>query len=444
VATASEQDSEAVGASDQTVEGRPLPWVAGVVLFVIAAGLPLLREVHTKPWQTMWAEDAAIFYPQAVTQGPDVVLRGYSGYAQLVTRLVFAVVAALPVAWATAAAAILASVVTALVAAFVFRCTQGWMTSWAMRLAVPFFLVLGACLGLENNATPTNLVWVFVAAVPWALLSTRDRPLDIGLRSLVVVLAALSQPLAALFVPLAVGVWWVRRSRASLVTGIALVVGCAGQALVMASAGGREPSASTTVSMLVKIISTDFVGSFLVGDWHREIWAHLGLWFSGLAVLVTLGVFVVVALGAGRRARATALVLLVYSAVLSVVPLLTNRTPIPLVPGEAAGNAGRYIFLPVGLMVASLAVLLDEPDRRRDRMIAKVGRVVFAIQLVVLAGVGFRIAGPRGVGSQWTPQLRAAEAVCNDPATPPSTTVFLEASPPGWGVTLTCDQLPDP
>jgi hypothetical protein len=415
-----------------------------IVVFAAAVALPLFREVGTRPWQTMWAEDGTIYYQQGLLDGPSSLLRTYSGYVQFVPRALMQLVLLVPTAWAAAVAAVLGSFATAVIAAFVYRSTKGWIATVPFRLAVPLMMTLAPAMQWENTGNLTNLIWALVAAVPWALVSRRTKPLDLALRVLVVVLAALSQPLCAVWVPVAVLVWWRRRSRESLVVGSALVVGLGVQALLMLTGGDREPSSVMSLKDMGRLITTEFLGSFVAGDSHRELWVDLGRTFSILAALITLAVFVVVGVGASPRARRLCGVLLYGAAVTSVVPLLTNRTPIPLVEGELPGHAGRYIVLPVVMLVGALAVLLDYPDAARRRRVATVGRWIFGIQLVVLVVLGFRILSPRGVGAQWTPQLNAAEEICRDPATSPDMVVSIATAPPGWGVTVPCSKLPVP
>jgi hypothetical protein len=420
------------------------PFLLGVALFAAAVVLPLLREVGTKPWQTMWAEDGPIYYQQGLTGGVGSLLRGYSGYVQLLPRLLIQPLLLLPASWVAAAAAILGSSVAALLALFVYRSTRGWIATIPFRLAVPLMMVLAPALQWENTGNLVNLIWGLVAAVPWALVSRRTKPTDVGLRVVVVVLAALSQPLSAVFVPIAVLVWWRRRSRESLIVGLSFIAGLAAQAMVMVFAGGREASTPISVKELGRLISTEFVGSFVVGNAYQQLWRDLGKTFAVLAVVVTMIVFAVAWVGATRPARRLSGVLLYAAGVTAVLPLLTNRTPIPLVEGQLAGNGGRYIVLPVIMIVGALTVLLDFPDASRNRTVAVVGRWIFAVQLLVLVVLGFRVASPRGLGPQWTTQVRAAEAICNDPRTPAGTVVSVGTAPPGWSVSVTCAQLPDP
>ena len=56
-------------------------------------------------------------------------------------------------------------------------------------------------LGIENTANITNVIWVFAAVAPWALVSLSERPRDTIARSFVALLAATSTSLCFLFLP---------------------------------------------------------------------------------------------------------------------------------------------------------------------------------------------------------------------------------------------------
>ena len=132
------------------------------MLVTAAAFLPLLRQTGVPSWQTVWAEDGAVFTQQASLDGALAALfRAYAGY-HAVPRLLGAVASAVPASYLALYFATAATTVGALLAWFTWNATRGWVDSPAVRVAVASMVVLMPVLGPENTAeqspTPTGFL----------------------------------------------------------------------------------------------------------------------------------------------------------------------------------------------------------------------------------------------------------------------------------------------
>jgi hypothetical protein len=412
-------------------------WAVGLALFAGAVVVPLLREQGAHPWQVMWAEDGVIYYPDALHHGVGALFRGSDGYVQFASRMIVAPAAVLPIRWAPVYVAFAAALFSALIAAFVFRATAGWIASEPMRVLVAAFYVLGPAAAWEQTGNATNAIWVVLAAAPWAIVSSRRSTFDIVTRSLVVVVAALSQPLALAFLPLAAAAVWRRRSPDAWIVGGALTAAVAVQGLMMAVAPPRHASTSIGIGNTVWSIAVSVLGSFLIGERSlASAWIHWGHTAAIAFVLVTAAVVLICAWSASARSRVLGSTLVVYAGLLAVAPIVSNGIS-PLQSGLAPQPIERYVFAPVALLVGALAVYLDSPDASRLRAVARTGRPLLIIQSVVVIAVSFSVWNPRSQGPRWTTTVQNARATCE--AGPGI--AQLDLTPAGWIVILPCEDI---
>jgi hypothetical protein len=418
---------------------RWVRWAGGVVLFVLAVVLPLARQQGVHPWRVVWAEDGAVYYPDAIHSGVDALFRGSQGYLQFASRLLMAPAVLVPLGSVSIYIALAAALFSAALAAFVYRSTGGWIASTPMRLLVAAFYVVGPAAAWEQTGNATNAIWVVLAAAPWALVSTRRTKTDVAIRGLVVLVAALSHPLAALFLPLAAVAVWRRRSFDAWVVGAVLTCGVVAQVLFMTVAPARHPREPGPLTAIFPTVSVDVLGSFLTGERYlSSLWLRFGFPLAVAFAVVTAAIVVLCAWGASSRSRMLGVVLVVYAALMACGPLVSNG-PVVLHEGLPLQPIERYAFVPVALLVGALAVFLDAPDRSRRRVVARVGRPVLLVQSVVVILLSFAVWNPRSHGPLWNDSVRAAEEACANG----SGIAQLDLTPPGagWVVILRCDDI---
>ena len=213
----------------------------GGALMILSAFtvLHLWRQRGVPVWNSLWAEDGRVFLSDAIRNFPGTFFDQNGGYIHVVPRLIAGVVAALPVTDAAAGMAVGSAAVIALIAGFVYLASSEILRSRIARLGLATAVVVLPVPGSELLANTTNLHFYLLFACFWALLWQSETPLAVGSRGLVVLATALSDPLSALFLPLALVAPIARRTVGALaVTGLFLA-GLAAQFALMA--GGARP-----------------------------------------------------------------------------------------------------------------------------------------------------------------------------------------------------------
>jgi len=327
-------------------------------------------------------------------------------------------------------------------AAFLYRVADDWVTSKPVRLALASLVVVAPVLGLENTATITNTIWALAAVAPWALVSLRERPLDVAMRAMVAFLAAASTPLSAMFLPLTLGAAWLRRSRAAWIVSASFMLGLVVQGTVFVTA--HDPPENfwgNSLATLAELIGLRVLVVFVLGvKWTASLWsAHPTPLLVGV-VACTVAIFVVLFPGAGSRAQALAAVFIVHAPIAFVIPVWIRGTTFVTWFG-ATGAHHRYGVIPTMLLSSAAAVLLAPSGAGRSRPIARIGRPVFVAHVVVLTLVGFAVVIPRSVSPRWRASVdQRYQAECI--GAPPDKLVALSISAVGaFKVTLPCGRL---
>ena len=215
---------------------------------VLAAGcllggalVVLLRQTGIPAVDTLYAEDGQIFLAQAYERGiPATLLEPWAGYSNLLPRLLTAAVAVLPVHWAAASMAIGAALLTSALALVAYRALSGVIRSPALR-GVAAAAVLLVPVGQEEVfSAVANLHWFLVPVTALVLLWNPASRLDVGLAAAVAFLAAASDPVVALLLPLAC-LRLFTRVPASRIPSAAFIAGLAVQFVVVATGAGTRP-----------------------------------------------------------------------------------------------------------------------------------------------------------------------------------------------------------
>jgi hypothetical protein len=428
-------------------EADQAPWYDGIgivlALLAIVFALQLMRQQGTHSWQTVWAEDAKYYGSQAIRQGGlHVLFQGYAGYLQLPPRLIAAFAPLIPLRSLSLYYALVGTLVGTLLAWFLYDTTEGWISSRLLRVVLAALLVLMPAAGKENTANVVNLIWTFLAVLPWALVSRQEGRNRTALRAVVVFLAATSTPLAAVFLPLALAWIFFHRTRSAITVGASLVVGLAVQGLVILHTAKAVGGTGNSLSHLADTLAVRVFAFYAVGTKGVITW-----WVGDGTVLMvasTLGVVVVFALlfpGAGRRAQGLAAAFLAYAVAIFTVPawgrgLATVYPP----PGmDFHLSSTRFSVVPV-LLIASAAFVLVAPRSlaRRRRPVARVALPLLVIQLVIVGLFSYPAQNAVSVGPTWS-QLIDATYAANCVGRPPDQPVNIDNG--GSKVHLLCKDL---
>jgi hypothetical protein len=386
---------------------RRLPRVPfTAALFVLACVLQLVRQPGKPATATIWAEDGPVFLTHAWSDAfGSTVVDVYNGYLHVVPRLIAGVVALLPLRDAAFGLAVGAAVVVSALAVYVFHASRSVLESPWPRLLLAATMVLLPQAAYETNANLANLHWYLIYAAFWALLANPRSRSGVAVGALIVVGAALSDPLAGLLLPLAAArAWQGRAERARLVIPALLCVAMAVQLAFAVSANVPARNSASHAGELVGIYAVRVSGSALVGDrWLGGLWRPLGAVFAVAAVALVAALLVYGYRKADRPRRE----LIAWSAALSIltlaVPLAVRGTAFLLDRPAFTLSGSRYTVLPVLFLYGALVVTFSA---------WRGVRVVAAAALVAVLVTSYRVEPLRSSGPDWKNSLAAARAEC--------------------------------
>ena len=405
----------------------------GLFAVVLAAGMMLARQPGIGALDTMYAEDGSVFVQQGIDDTVvDALRQPYMGYVHVVPRLLAEVALVLPIRDAAAALALSAAIVVALLALLVFRASAGHIRSTAIRVILAASMVAAPIAQEEVLNNVANLHWYFLFASVWVLLWVPRSRWEVLVGALVLVLAALSDPLAVLLLPLAAARVWARGRPHADPFVLALVAGLGGQfvLIVLAAATRESADALPGASQLAHWYVFYVFGRGLFGT--RAV---AGFGDAMSTVLVVIAVVLVGAIGVvalTRRVR-TAMVVRVLGAMsllFYVMPLLlTGNTP------------PRYTVVPVLLLFSMLAVAVDGLRESLPRFPQRALEVVLIVVLVFAWSTNYRVQNRRAGGPRWSQEVVAATDRCRHGPLEVVDVPITPVAPEGWKVTVPCERL---
>ncbi len=447
----------APGAATSDLPSDPVPrswsWtglLVGLGFFVAAVVAPLFREQGTHSWQAILAEDGPIYSQQAIRLGGvRALFHGFAGYLQLPPRLLALLAPVVPLRGLAVYFALAGVFVAALLAWFVYWASDGWIAGRLTRVVLASFLVLMPALAGENTANIVNTIWVFAAVTPWALVSLREGTRDTVVRSLVVFLAATATPITVVFVPVALGWAWWRRSRSAIAVAISFGAGLLVQGLVVVTA--RDTSAAgnpNSYTQLFQALGSRVYGVFVIGTKGVDAWGgpHRALIYLGAPLIVAV-LYLVLLPGVPRRAQVLSATFMAGSVAGFLLPVwgrgsqvLEPTAPFVVMP-LTFGVALRYSVIPILCVASALALVLDPVGEVRHRAGRRLAVVVFAVQVSLLAVLGFSVRNYRSAQLQWPVAVDSAYAhACK--STPSDRVVTVPTSVFGsYSVNLPCRDL---
>lgn len=420
----------------------------GAIGFVIAtlagAVVVTLRQQGTSVLDSMWAEDGSVFLQGALEQDPGgTLLLPYRGYVLVSARLIAAVASLVPIEYAAAVMAGSAALIVGAIAAFTYVASADLIASRGLRALLAASVVLTPVARIESLGNVANLHFYLVFAAFWALIWVPRWRAGVIASCVVVALAALSDPLVAVLVPVAIARWFVARDwsgRAPIVVGaVALAV----QAIAVIQASGMvtNPPTMPDPIAIASLYPIRVVGGALLGlQGTGGLWPSVGGWLIAAGTLVLAAGAVYIGGRSDLRGRAIVLLCLGISLASFVASMWLRWDPdlAPAADDQFLRLGVRYLLVPVLFLLTAVAVLLDRPDPRVAAGVWTKGTLVVLGLIIATWVVDFSGPNARTDAPSWTATVAAARTAC---AAGGPTTVDLPIAPRGWVMTLPCPVL---
>ena len=329
----------------------------------LLAALALLRQSGVPATDTVWAEDAKIFYAQALNMPfGRALLQTYDGYAQLLPRLLALVARGAPPGRAAEIFALAGAIGFATTACLVFHMSRGHIGSAAVRGVLVASMALLPVATSELLDNMVNLPWWLFFAAFWAFLWRPQTAAGRFAAGAVCFLATASEPLVALFVPLAVARALGLRARREHAAAAGMVLGLAYEGIARLVSGGK-PFTPTALGGIGQDYA-ERVGLSMLGGVRGSGWlitqsptaaVALGALVAGAVVVAGLSV-------PNQEVRCFTVVAAVFSAACFVIPVWLRGVSEVLSNGPLA-EASRYQVVPLLLLVSILLVAAGDLAR---------------------------------------------------------------------------------
>lgn len=435
--------------------GRPsLPALAAALGWIaLCVGIQLVRQPGPPATDTLWAEDGHLFLTAALNfdHPLQLVLAPAGRYLHAAPRMIAWVIAGRPLSEAAWLFAMISAFVVAGLSLFVFVASKPHLPAMGPRAFLAAMMVLLAPANVESLNNAANLHYFLGFAAFWALLSQPQSWAASAVAALVVAVAALSDPVTVVMVPLAllplIGRWGARR----VVVGVVFLVALAIHGVVWLDADrpGRYDDPEIPVSIQEELEKRTFapqsyarsrlsdlpslyglrvVGSLWGGnDLLAATWRSFGATVSYAGLIA---VAVPMLIGAFRRhleARWRLGLFLTYSIMFFVFPVAIRGTEHLEPHPDGLSLAGsRYVLIPALLLLAAMFVCAEAlPGSPRSGW-ARSLRVGAAVAILMVALSDLRDPNLRSLGPTWSGSLSAAIEGCHSrpgyvevPITPP-------------------------
>jgi hypothetical protein len=413
----------------------------GLGLAILGVLLILLRLGWSKPLDSVWAEDGAIFLSAALNQGPiDAVSTTYADYLHVVPRLLAEVVTLGPIEWAPELLAVLGAGVVVLCAFVVWWAGAAHLPDPRLRGTLAAMVVLLPVVGYESLANLAYVSWFMLFASFWLVL-WRPRSLAGALGATVfIALTLMSTPLALFLVPIAAArVLAYRDLRDAAVLG-GFAVGAAAQVVAIAFDESPSPADATWDFELIPTYLLRVVGGLLLGqNGDAAAWLVAGrpvliVFAAAFAVLVAIAVARRSAPGRAFSAVAIGLSLAIFF----TAGYQRDLAETMMWPADDATTTGaRHTIVPVLLLLTVVLVQLQRRPPRISLVTWHRLRQVALVAIALIALSAFYVGNDFRFTPTWSGELAQADEACS--AGLP--TVDVPVAPAGWSATVPCSEL---
>jgi hypothetical protein len=388
--------------------------VVAAVWVVVAVVLQLWRNRVAPAFDVVWAEDGDVFLDDALSSAPGATLfEPYAGYLHVLPRILGELVSVFPVEYAAVLLAGTAALVVALLSVYVYAAARPLVPSPTARAALAGLFVLLPAAGFETNASVANLHWylLFATALAFVAVPTSRRAVVAGV--VVAALCALSDPLAALLLPLLLLRGVRQPARAWWAPGV-VVVGLALQFTAVVVSYEPNVYGEVVPGDIPHVYGLRVAGSFLVGDRHLDSVAGLGgAWPAYVCLLLVTVLVAWLAVASAPRTRRWVIVFAGYSVLFLVVTVGLRGTE-EFFPGVFTFSGSRYTVVPLLFLYAAVLAALGSPWPSRDaerRRVPLLHAFLLLTGALVLMNYGGSVS-VRDEGPGWRDTVDVARQLC--------------------------------
>lgn len=418
-------------------------WEAALVivsLVAIGAVLQLFRLGPSDALNSLWAEDSGVFFGGALTHSFfDAVTMPYAEYLVVLPRLIGELGTLVPLRDVPVAMNLTTVIVISLGGLAVWFASAGHIHNPYLRALLAALMVLSPVCTIEAVATPTNVAWYLIFAVFWLLFWRPKTTWGACLGGLLILVTGLSTPGTLFFAPVALLRTVAVRGRRDAVVVGSYWLGAAIQLTAMANnteeVVGDAWSRNILATFLQRVVDGSVLGLELAGEtWLEWGWAFL------IAISAAVAIFLGVMLARSASSRVFAAIAIVTSVVMFLASGYTRALGDVMVWHTGVYNnfGGRYAIVPTLLLISAALALIDahcRSSRRRLPVLAIAAATVLLASIVT----SFDVRGEIGRGgAPWDESLRTSAAKCEAKNL---TEVPVEASPEGWAVNVSCEDL---
>ncbi len=340
-------------------------WRLGLAAAAFAA-LLVSRHPEILFRAAFWAEDGALWFPNAREHGLQTLVWPEVGYLQTVSRLGGLLAQALPLRWAPTSFAVLALLIQVAPPVFLVsgRWRAAWPDPWTRWLAALAYVALPNAFEVYVNLT--NAQW-HLAALGF-LIVVADPPRSRAAQvfdGAALLLSGLSGPFCLLLAPIAAWQAWERLDRVALWRlGLVLLAVAVQVGFLMHMVGSGRSTAplGAGAELLARFLASQVFLAVLFGEHGVQAILALPAWRSGLLPVasslagVALGLYACI-VGPPILRKACLFAGLVLAAALMHPQVSNDQQQWPLMALPFVG--GRYWFFPmlacIGVVLALLA-----------------------------------------------------------------------------------------
>jgi MFS family permease len=427
-------------------DARRSRWsVLAIALAFPVLTLALLGWHRDAPaWDRLYAEDGRDFIGDAQTLSlGESILTPYNGYLHLLPRLLGALFVDLdPSAWG-AATSISAALIRVSFALALLVMTRGLVPSLAPRLALVVIALFGGYSAGETLNNICNLQWFLVPVAVVAMMRMSPSRMHAVTATVLSVLAALSSPIAAVIIPLAV-VRLIAASRwTDRVAPLAFLPAIAVQLSFVLTQGSRSRPEGWSVHNILDSYWLSVMSNTLFGTGPtRWIFGAMGWTFVAFVIVLIAGIGATLIVTRTPHFGAV-VVLVAMSAIVWVGSASFAASAINTLPGSSLTLTTRYAVSPILLLATGLAAAFGlafgsasgfPPGARRLVRIVTATLGAFAVVAALGAyGVGFRERHER-VGPSWVGEAERIATECAQGAD----SVEVALTPGNWRMVVYC------